>query len=87
MPRVLRRETFIALRARRQAHRIASDILHPELNVEPPAEPHHVWDNPDLGPLVRSVRYRPGHDRLMLAFALLVWAGVIAVICLLIWGG
>jgi hypothetical protein len=39
MRRVLRRETFIALRARRQAHQIASEIQNPELQIEPPPDP------------------------------------------------
>jgi hypothetical protein len=30
----LRRETFIALRARRQGHQIASDILYPEMKSD-----------------------------------------------------
>jgi hypothetical protein len=33
MPRAVRRETFIALRARRQAYAIARDILNPHLDV------------------------------------------------------
>ena len=33
MPRALRRETFIALRARRQAYGIAQDILNPHVDV------------------------------------------------------
>lgn len=33
MPRLFRRETFIALRARRQAHAIARDVLNPHLDV------------------------------------------------------
>src|SRR4051794_26566667 len=42
-----RRETVIALRARRQAHQIASSIEHPELNVPRPAEQHAPasWDD------------------------------------------
>ena len=34
MPRFLTRETFIALRARRQAHQIASEILNPHLDLD-----------------------------------------------------
>lgn len=33
MRRPLRRETFIALRARRQAHQIASEIANPHLKI------------------------------------------------------
>jgi hypothetical protein len=33
MRRLLRRETFIALRARRQAHQIASEIVNPHLEI------------------------------------------------------
>ena len=33
MPRVFRRETFIALRARRQAHAIAREVLNPHVDV------------------------------------------------------
>jgi hypothetical protein len=36
---MFRRETIIALRARHQAYRIASDIAHPHVNVPPPPEP------------------------------------------------
>jgi hypothetical protein len=39
MRRVFRRETFIALRARRQAYQIASEIQNPELKIEPPPDP------------------------------------------------
>jgi hypothetical protein len=39
MPATPRRETMIALKARQQAYRIASDILNPELEVPPPPQP------------------------------------------------
>src|SRR5687768_11807985 len=52
MPRVFRRETFIALRARRQAYAIARDIINPHVEVaavpcracggDVPFEPHHL---------------------------------------------
>ena len=34
-----KRETMIALRARRSAYRIACDFLYPHVEVPPPAEP------------------------------------------------
>jgi len=52
MPRVFRRETFIALRARRQAHAIAREMLNPHVDVaavpcracggDVPIEPHQI---------------------------------------------
>jgi hypothetical protein len=52
MPRVFRRETFIALRARRQAYAIARDIIDPHVDVaavpcracggDVPFEPYHL---------------------------------------------
>ena len=52
MPRVFRRETFIALRARRQAHAIAREVLNPHVDVaavpcracggDVPIEPDHL---------------------------------------------
>ena len=52
MPRVFRRETFIALRARRQAHAIAREVLNPHVDVaavpcracggDVPFEPSHL---------------------------------------------
>ena len=52
MPRVFRRQTFIALRARRQAYAIARDIINPHVIVaavpcracggDVPFEPHHL---------------------------------------------
>jgi hypothetical protein len=52
MPRVFRRETIIALRARRQAHAIAREVLNPHVDVlavpcracggDVPIEPHHL---------------------------------------------
>ena len=36
---MLRRETMIALRARHESFRVASDVAHPHLDVPPPPEP------------------------------------------------
>lgn len=36
MRTLVRRETFIALRARRQGHRIASEIINPSMVPDPP---------------------------------------------------
>jgi hypothetical protein len=71
---MFRRETIIALRARHQAYRVASDILYPHVDAQPPPEPGMPLMTPD-----NSIRYEtrpPLRDRI--ANALFVPLVVIA---------
>ena len=72
---MIRRETIIALRARHQAFRIASDILYPHVELPPPLQPAIP---PIPGPLfvLRRARRKPTATQIMLAVT--VWAMVLA---------
>lgn len=73
MPKVQTRETFIALRATRTAHRVASDLLHPRLTVTPEAEvapPLEVMDRTQL-PLSAFERRRAARRMRVLLVILL----------------
>jgi hypothetical protein len=52
---MFRRETIIALRARHQAYRIASDILNPHADVPPPPQPAIPIDPPDVSVFRRRI--------------------------------
>ena len=52
------RETMIALRARHQAFRIASDVGHPRIDVPPPPEPA-IPVPPEVVPARHPVPVRP----------------------------
>jgi hypothetical protein len=75
---MFRRETIIALRARHQAHRIASDILNPHVDTPPPPQPAMPVDPPDWR-APRAVDVRS-----MLIAAALIW-GLVAAYWLTIW--
>ena len=69
---------MIALRARREAYRIATDLMHPHLEVEgPPKPPVPVMDIPAGRPVNRLPT---PHDLAMRKVALLVWLLVILVL-------
>ena len=70
-PSMFRRETIIALRARHQAYRIATEILHPHVQTPRPPEPAIPMDLPDL------TRFRRHATTVgMIALAAAVWAAV-----------
>src|SRR4051812_44484923 len=48
MPRWFSNEMLFALRARRESHRIASDIANPKLKIPPPTAPKAVKDRQHL---------------------------------------
>jgi hypothetical protein len=78
---LLRRETFIALRARQEGYRIASEILHPPIASDlAPYEPKTPID-PALPPLVAS-RLRAAPPKL--SSVLLALAFVFAAVAFLI---
>ena len=52
---MFRRETIIALRARHQAYRIATDILHPHVDAPAPPQPAMPVEPLDLSPLRRPL--------------------------------
>jgi hypothetical protein len=67
------RETIIALRARHQAYRIASEIANPHVEDAPrPPEPAMPIDPPDLGAFRRQIA-----TPAMRMLATLVWAIVV----------
>jgi hypothetical protein len=68
-----RRETIIALRARHEAYRIASDILYPRVEVPPPPQPAIP---PIEGPMFLP-RARRRATRAAIAMAIFVWAIVL----------
>ena len=72
---MFRRETIIALRARHTAYRIASDILYPQVDVEPPPEPAIPWMPPETGP-----RLRRRSARATRIAAALIWALTLAIL-------
>ena len=76
---MFRRETIIALRARHQAYRIATDILHPHVDSPPPPEPPLPIDFPDWN--VKAVRVA---RRMTLRVAAIVW-GLVALFWILFW--
>ena len=52
---MFRRETIIALRARHEAYRIATEILYPPVDVPPPLQPAMPIDPPDSSPRSRAL--------------------------------
>jgi hypothetical protein len=69
---MVRRETFIALRARHEAHRIASEIENPPATAVPrPPEPPLPPIDWDPSPRVRIHRSRPATTLRSLAIAFL----------------
>jgi hypothetical protein len=70
---IFNRETIIALRARHEAYRIASDILYPRVEVPPPPQPAIP---PIEGPLFLP-RARRRATRAAIVMAIAVWAIVV----------
>ena len=70
------RETIIALRARHEAYRIASDILHPHVDVPPPPQP--------AIPRIEGPTYLPRMSR-KATRATIIAAGVVWGLVLLLW--
>ena len=53
---MFRRETIIALRARHEAYRIATEILYPHVaSPQPPPQPAMPVDPPDFSPFRRPL--------------------------------
>jgi hypothetical protein len=69
---MFRRETIIALRARHEAYRIASDILYPRVEVPPPPQPAIPIEGPLFIP-----RARRRATRATIVMAVVVWAIVL----------
>jgi len=69
---MFRRETIIALRARHQAYRIASEVIHPHVQGPRPPEPPIPIDPPDFSPFRRQIA-----TPAMIMLAALVWAIVV----------
>ena len=69
----LTRETIIALRARHQAYRIASDILYPHVDVPPPPQPAIP---PIEGPICLPRTSRKARRETVIAAAV-IWAWVL----------
>ena len=85
----VRRETLIALRARRTAHRVASDFINPHLEVPRPEAPYPppridqpqlaAWDQPIINPSPREffdVLDRETLPRLVLAVVFAAFSAV-----------
>jgi len=72
---MLRRETIIALRARHEAYRIASDLLYPHVDVPPPPQPAIPRIE---GPLFLRRRTRRPSTRQEIMLAVIIWAAVLA---------
>jgi hypothetical protein len=79
---MFRRETIIALRARHEAYRIASDILYPRVEVPPPPQPAIP---PIEGPLFLPHARRRA-TRAAIVMAIVVWA-IVLILWLVQWFG
>ena len=82
---MFRRETLIALKARQEAYRIATEIQHPP--VQPPPMPTPVVPAPtsiDLGPYLRQRRLLPfgGDSPELVAVAIFIWGLVVVLFCI-----
>jgi hypothetical protein len=66
---MFRRETIIALRARHQAYRVASDILYPHVQTPAPPEPVIPLMEADI-----RLRGRRISSRAMRIAAAVIWA-------------
>ena len=75
---MFRRETIIALRARHEAYRIATEILHPYEEVPRPPEPALPIDPPDFSPHRRVL------DPMTLITLAVIW-GMVALRWFLYW--
>jgi hypothetical protein len=73
---MFRRETLIALRARHEAYRIATDILYPHEDPPPRPQPVVPFAIPQYP---HPVRRRPSRQR-MIAWAILIWSLVLLVL-------
>ena len=79
-----RRETFIALRATRTAHRFARDVLNPHLDV--PEFQREILNADEVGPSVKPAR-KPKSDDMSDLTAALTYIGTVALLgFLLIYG-
>jgi hypothetical protein len=77
---MFRRETIIALRARHQAYRIASDIANPHVETPAPTQPVLPMDPPDWGWSDHQRRLRRG------ALVMLAWVwGLVAAYWIFYW--
>jgi hypothetical protein len=92
---MFRRETFIALRARRQALSVARAVMYgPRLKVEPPAAPKTVTPVPppprdfdDEDPSVRPTPMERRLDQAALVYAAILAIGGCALLALAAWKG
>ena len=75
---MFRRETIIALRARHQAYRIASEIVNPHVQTPRPPQPAMPVDPPNLTAFRREGR------RAAMILAAIVW-GLVVVYWLIAW--
>jgi hypothetical protein len=84
---MFRRETLIALRARHEAYRIATEIQHPP--IEPPPLPTPVVPAPteiDLAPYVRPRGFFGGREASpeLTALAIFIWCLALVAFCIAI---